>query len=178
MDASESLNCPYFASTLVAGQRRRLLLPVLRTGFLAAVGVLLAMFVVIRIYGGSTETPPPAMLRTTVSAPEICFMDSGVDVKVLVLNEAEETARDVEVYLRGPGMRHLYCDGVKPEWALAEVTPRSACAWLGDLDPGQIGQVEFHLAPDLAGEYDLVAQVTAANIEGLERVPVSGEIVP
>jgi hypothetical protein len=108
----------------------------------------------------------------------VSFQDSGFDVTVLVRNEAEHPAREVEVHISGRSMSYLSCQYTEPPEAFLEGTPRMVRALLGDLEPGQIGSVLFHFLASRTGELDLAAYVTAANVQGTEKVPVEGEVVP
>ena len=179
LDADEVLNCPEFSSTLVAGAPgRRRLLRVLRTALVAIVGTLLLMLGAIRVYHRVTELPPPVLLRASVSAPAVSFQDDGFDVTVLVRNQAEHAARQVEVIISGRSMRHLTCDRVEPAEAFLGGSGQSVRALVGDLQPREIGSLLFHFTAQETGEMDLAAHVIAANVEGSVRVPIEGEVVP
>ena len=179
VDPDEVLNCPDFTSTLVVGTaKRRWLVPVLRTGVIAALVGIGAFLGVVRLYRAFTQPPPSVLLRASASAPAVSFLDAGFAVKILVLNEAEHPARDVQVFIRGPTVAHLVCQSVDPPEAFVEASPQMVCGWLGDLAPGEIGSVEFQFVADEPGELQLVGQVTAANVPGPQRVPIEGEIVP
>jgi len=108
----------------------------------------------------------------------VSFVDAGFDVSVLVRNEADHPARDVHITILGRSMRHLTCQYVDPPECYAEGPPRSACAQLGDIESGGIRSVLFHFMAARAGELDLTAHVSAANLEGVEKLPIEGEIVP
>jgi len=179
VDADEALNCPDFTSTLVVGgAKRRWLVPVLRTGVIAALAGIAAFLGVVHLYRAFTRPPPPVLLRASASAPAVSFLEAGFDVKVLVLNEAEHAARDVQIFIRGPTVAHLVCQSVDPPEAFVEASPQMVCGWLGDLPSGHIGSVSFRFMADEPGELKLVAQVTAANVPGPQRVPIEGEVVP
>jgi hypothetical protein len=179
VDADAVLNCPGFASTL-AGPRlgRRAPWAVLRTAVLTTAAVSLLLFGLVRFYGGPGEAPPPVTLKTTAIAPLISFLDDGFDLSVLVQNEADHPARDVHITVLGSSMRHLTCQYMDPPECYAEGPARSACAQLGDIESGGTRSVLFHFTAAQAGELDLTAQVTAANLEGVERLPIEGEVVP
>ena len=150
----------------------------LRTGAVTTVVGLLAVFAFICLYSRPTRPLPPVLLKASVSSPGVCFRESGFDVKVLVRNQADHTARDVEVSIYGRSMSHLTCQYVDPPEAYFEGPARAACALVGDLEPGDIGSVLFHFAAARAGELDLTAHVTAANLEGVQKLPIEGEVVP
>jgi hypothetical protein len=180
-DADAVLNCPQFQSTLAARRvAGRAPWALLRTAVLTTAAVLLFLFGIIRFYGGPGEAPPPVMLEANATANPISFIDRGLDVSVLVRNDAEHPARDVRIIILGRSMRHLTCQYVDPPecYAEAEGPPRSACAHLGDIESGGIRSVLFHFVAARAGELDLTAHVTAANLEGIEKLPIEGEIVP
>jgi hypothetical protein len=181
VDADAVLNCPEFESTL-AGPRLGGWAPwaLLRTAVLTTAAVLLFLFGLIRFYGGPGEPPPPVMLKASATAAPVSFLDRGLDVSVLVRNEADNPARDVHITILGRSMRHLTCQYVDPPecYAEAEGPPRSACAQLGDIESGGIRSVLFHFVAARAGELDLTAHVSAANLEGIEKLPIEGEIVP
>ncbi len=178
MDSGESLNCPDFTSILTGSPIRSHLWRLLRT---AAIAVVLSLGVFlggVRVYEAMTRPPPPVYLRAKVSAPGECFRESGFDVKVLVLNEADFPAEDVQVFISGPTMPKLIWQSVEPSEAFVEWTERTACAWVGRLEPGEIGSVDFHFLPEEAGTVKLVAQIVAANLEGPERIAIEGQILP
>ncbi len=179
VDADAVLNCPEFDSTLVGRQAGRLApWTLFRTAFLATAAVLLLLFGIIRFYGGPGEAPPPVMLSASASAEPISFLDRGFDVSILVRNDAQHPAREVHVAIFGRSMRDLTCQYVDPPECYAEGPPRSACAQLGDIESGGIRSVLFHFMAARAGELDLTAHVTAANLDGIEKLPIEGEIVP
>ncbi len=117
-------------------------------------------------------------LKTSATAPSISFLDDGFDLSVLVQNEADHPARDVHIVVLGRSMRHLTCQYMDPPECYAEGPPRSACALLGDIESGGTRSVLFHFMAAEAGELDLTAQVSAANLEGVEKLPIEGEVVP
>ena len=179
VDADAELNCLEFDSILVtAGPAPRRLLALLRTALIAVAATLAVMFGVIRLHGGLTRPLPPVLLRASVSTPPVSFQDSGLDVKVLVRNEADHPARDVEVRISGQSMLHLTCQYVRPSEAFLNATRRSVSALLGDLEPGEIGSVVFHFVAAQPGELDMTAHVTAANMEGPQKLSIEGEVVP
>jgi len=179
VDADAVLNCPDFASTLAAPRpRRRAPWAVLRTAALTTAAVSLLLFGLVRFYGGPGEAPHPVMLKASASVPSISFLDAGFDVSVLVHNEDDHPARDVRITVLGRSMRHLTCQYMDPPECYAEGPPRSACAQLGDLQPDEIRSVLFHFMAAQAGELDLPALVTAAPLEGVEKIPIEGEVVP
>ncbi|MCJ7822231.1 MAG: hypothetical protein MUQ26_03960, partial [Armatimonadetes bacterium] len=65
-----------------------------------------------------------------------------------------------------------------PPECYAEGPARSACAQLGDIESGGTRSILFHFVAAQAGELDLMAQVTAAHLEGIEKRPIEGEVVP
>jgi len=179
VDADAVLNCLDFASTL-AGPRpagRRASWAVLRTAVLTTAAVSLLLFGLVRFYGGPASAPP-VMLKASASIPSISFLDDGFDVSVLVQNEDDHPAKDVHITVLGRSMRHLTCQYMDPPECYAEGLPRTACAQLGDLEPNEIRSVLFHFMAAQAGELDLTAHVTAANLEGIEKIPIEGEVVP
>lgn len=179
VDADAVLNCPDFASTLAAPRPgRRASWAVLRTAVLTTAAVSLLLFGLVRFYGGPGDAPPPVMLKASASVPSVSFLDDGFDVSVLVQNEDDHLARDVRITLLGRSMRHLTCQYMDPPECYAEGPPRAACAQLGDLEPSEIRSVLFHFMAAQAGELDLRAQVTAANLEGVEKLSIEGEVVP
>jgi hypothetical protein len=179
LDADEVLNCPEFSSTLtVGGPERGQLVRVLRTTLLSVVVGLAVMVGLTRFYRARSEPPPQVLLKASVRTPSVSFQDAGFDATVLVRNEAEYGARQVEVIISGRSVRHLTCDRVEPAEAFLEASRQSVRALLGDLQPGEIGSVLFHFTAQQAGELDLVALVTAANMEGSVRLPIEGEVVP
>jgi hypothetical protein len=179
LDADAVLNCLDFSSTLLISEEvQRSLWPVVRTAMIAIALTLGGMFGMIRLYGALMQPPPPVLLRTSVSTPSVTFQESGFDVKVLVLNEADRPARDVTVFIRGRSMAYLTCQSLEPPDAFVEESPQLTCALIGDLQPGEIGSVGFHFLASQPGELDLVAQVTAANVVGPQKMPIEGEVVP
>ena len=178
VDLDQVLNCVDFSSLFTTAAARSRVLSVLRTALIALVGGLIAMFGVIRIYQIATEVPPPVLLRATVSAPDECIRDAGLDIKVLVLNNADHPAEDVQVLISGLSMPHLTCQSVDPPEAFAEATRKSVSAWIGRLEPGDIGSVAFHFLPSKEGKVDLVAQVIAANMEGPQKIAIKGNVLP
>jgi len=139
---------------------------------------LLVIFVFIHLYSRPTRPLPPVLLRASVSSPGVSFREYGFDVKVLVRNEAAHTARDVQVTILGRSMPHLTCQYLRPPEAYLEGPAKSVCALVGDLEPGEIGSVLFHFVAAGTGELDLTAHVTAANFEGVQKLPIEGEVVP
>jgi hypothetical protein len=177
-DPSETLNCPDFSSIGGGGPVPRRLLRVIRTGAIAAVLGFAAMFGTAHLYRARTQSGPSVPLRCTVSAPSEASADTGLVVRVLVLNEGEEPADGVQVIIGGKSMRNFTCQAVDPPEAFAEATARSACATIGRIEPGSIGAVTFTFAPKEPGEVKLVAQVTAANAKAPEIIPIEAEILP
>jgi hypothetical protein len=176
-DPSESLNCSDF--TRVAGAVGRPSLRVLRTGVIAAIVVLAALFAIIGGYQSATSTGPSVLLRTTVSSTsELNFGEGTFDVRVFVRNEADYLARDVQVFVSGPSIVDLSCEWTDPPEAYDEGPGRSVCGWIGNLEPGQIGSVVFHFRPRQPCQIKLTAQVTAANLEGPKRIVIAGEVLP
>ena len=178
VDAGESLNCPDFTSILTTSAVRSHLWRLLRTAAIAVVLSLVVLLGAVRVYESVTRPPPPVYLRAKVSAPAETFRESGFDVKVLVLNEADCAAEDVQVFISGPTMPKLICQSVEPSDAFVEWTERTVCGWIGRLEPGEIGSVDFHFAAEEACEVELVAQVVAANLEGPEKIAIEGAILP
>jgi hypothetical protein len=179
VDADEALNCAEFVSTLEAGARPRRMAPSLaRTAAVAAALGLAALLGLSYLYRERSMpgVGPPLRVRATV--PEVSFQDDGLDVRVLVVNGAEYTAEGVTVVIRGPSIRYLVWQYTEPpEFHLAGPT-RAPQALLGNLAPGEVCSVLFHLQADRAGELNLTARATAANIEGAAAARIEGEIVP
>lgn len=176
-DPSESLNCSDF--TRLAGPAGRTGLRVLRTAIVAGVLVLGALFAIVRGYQSATSLEPTVLLRTTVSSTsQINFGEGTFDVKAFVRNEADHRAREVQVFISGPGLVDLNCEQTDPPEAYAQGPGRSVCGWIGDLEPGDIGSVVFHFRPREPCQIKLTAQVTAANLEGPERIVIAGEVLP
>ena len=178
VDPDAVLTCVDFDSTLAAERKRRPPLRLVRPGPLVALAAALAILGVVHFYRGATLPPPPALLRATVSVPSVSFRDSGFDVKVLVRNDAERPARDVEVFVTGRSLRHLTCQYIQPPEAFQETSRHSVSALLGDLQPGDIQWVLFHFIAARAGELDLTAHVTASNVPTPQKLQISGEVVP
>lgn len=179
LDADAVLNCPDFDSTLAALRpQRRPKSPLLTTAALSAAFALLAMCLLIRLYHRPARHLPPVFLKASVSSPGVAFRESGFDVKVLVRNESQHPAAGVQVTVRGPSMPYLTCQYIDPPEAYLEGPPKSACALIGDLDPGDIGSVLFHFSAATTGELDLTAHITSANLEGVQSIPIEGEVVP
>jgi hypothetical protein len=176
LDADEVLNCPDFETTL-AGRPPSRLVPILRTTLLSAALGLGFMLGLIRLVG-PRKAPPPAFLRTSVTAPATVFQEEGLEIKMFVRNEAEQPASDIRVYISGRSMRQLICQSVEPAEAFEEATPQYACAWLGELGPGEIGTVSFRFSANVTGKLDLAARVTAANVSTPDTTPIECEIVP
>lgn len=178
VDARESLNCPDFTSILVGAPARARGWRILRTALIAIVLSGLGFFGIVRAYETLTKPPPPVLLRASVSIPPEATCSTGFDVRILVLNEADCPAEDVQVLISGPAMRNIVCDWIEPPEAFGEVSRTSASGWVGYLEPGDIGSVQFHFTAEQACQVKLVAQVVAANLEGPHRVPIEGEILP
>ena len=178
VDATESLNCPDFTSLLVGPPARARVWRILRTAVIAAVLAWLGFLGAVRAYEVVTSPPPPVLLRASVSVPTEATRSTGFDVKIFVRNEADYPAQDVQVFISGPAMRNIVCEWIEPPEAFVEATKISACGWVGYLEPGAIGWVQFHFTAEEACQVKLVAQVTAANLEGPHRVPIEGEILP
>ncbi len=179
VDATESLNCPDFTSLLTVSRAARAGgWRVLRTASIAAVLVALGMVGAVRLYEAATSPPAPVLLRATASVSADAAREEGMDVKVLVRNEADRPAREVQVFVGGPGMPKLICEWTDPPEALVEATRTSVCGWVGNLEPGEIGWVQFHFTAEEPCDVKLVAQVTAANLEGPQKLTISGEILP
>jgi hypothetical protein len=179
VDADEALNCAEFVSTLEAGARpRRMASSLARTAAVAAALGLTALLGLSYLYRerGMPGVGPPLRVRATV--PEVSFQDDGLDVRILVVNGAEYTAEGVTVVIRGPSMRYLAWQYTEPPAFHLAGTTRAPQALLGDLAPGEVGSVLFHLQADRAGELNLTARATAANIEGAAAARIEGEIVP
>ena len=172
------LTCLDFQSSLVAERKRRPAPRLVRTAPLAALAAILAIFAFIHIYRGATLPPPPALLRASVSVPSVSFLESGFDVKVLVRNEAERPAQEVEVYITGRSLRRLTCQYIQPPEAFLESSANSVRTLVGDLQPGEIRWVLFHFMAARAGELDLTAHVTAAYVPTPKMLQISGEVVP
>jgi hypothetical protein len=97
---------------------------------------------------------------------------------VLLLNEGEHPAEEVQVLIGGKSIRNLVCQGVEPPECFLEATPRRVCARIKRLEPGEIGSVTFYFTPRQPGEVKLVAQVTAENANAPERIPIEADILP
>jgi len=177
-DATESINCADFDSMLSGDRPGIALRRVIRTALIALILVGGGMFAVIRGYEASVSPALPSLLEVVVSVPTEATMDSGLVVRVLVRNQADYPANDVRVLLSGPSLPKLVCTGTDPPEAFEESTPRSTSAWIGSLEPGDIGAVRFHFTSDEPCQVKLVAQVVAANLEGPRKVTVGGEILP
>lgn len=178
VDATESLNCPDFTSILTGAAVHSRVWRVLRTATITAVLAGLGFLGVVRGYEAVIAPAPPVLLRASVSVPTEASRSTGFDVRIFVRNEADRPAEDVQVLLTGPAMRDIACDWVEPPEAFVEATPKTVCAWLGNLEPGAIGTVQFHFTATDACQVKLTAQVVAANVEGPHRVPIEGEILP
>jgi hypothetical protein len=177
-DATESVNCPDFDSLLSRGRHRVSPWRVLRTALVSLVLVGGAMYAVVRGYEAAVNPAPPVLLEAAVSVPSEATRDSGFDVKILVRNAADYPANDVQVFLSGPSLPKLTCTSTDPPDAFIEATPRSTAAWIGRIEPGGIGAVQFHFTSEEPFQVKLVAQVVAANLEGPQKVTVAGEILP
>ena len=178
VDATEALNCPDFTSLLVGAPARARGWRILRTAVIAAVLAGLGFLGAVRAYEAAIRPPPPVLLRASVSVPTEATRSTGFDLKIFVRNEADYPAQDVQVFISGPAMRNIVCEWIEPPEAFVEATPTSACGWVGYLEPGAIGWVQFHFTAEEACQVKLVAQVVAANLEGPHRVPIEGEILP
>jgi len=178
VDATESLNCADFTSILVGAPARARGWRILRTAVIAAVLAGIGFLGAVRAYEVVTRPPPPVLLRASVSVPAEATRTTGFDVKILILNEADYPAEEVQVFISGPSLRNIVCEWIDPPEAFVEATPTSACGWVGYLEPGAIGSVLFHFSAEEACQVKLVAQVVAANLEGPHRVPIEGEILP
>ena len=187
VDARESLNCEDFTSILVRGAgaiaavaRETPFRPVrlLRTGAIAAVIGLAVALGGLHLYRATTRTGPSVPLRVTVSAPAEASADTGFVVTVLVQNQGEHPAEEVQVIIGGKSMRNFICQSVEPPEAFAQATARTASARLGRIEPGDIQSVTFRFSPKRPGDVKLLAQVTAGNAEAPESIPIEGEILP
>ncbi len=178
VDPRESLNCEDFTSTLTAGTAPFRAVNVVRTSAISVIVGIALMFGAVHLYRVATHTAPPVPLRATVSAPTESSADADFAVRVLVLNQGEHPAMGVQVNVGGKSLRNFVCQGVEPPEAFAEATTRSVSARLGRIEPGAIGSVTFHFSPKEPGEAKLVVQVTAANAELAQIVPIEGDILP
>ncbi|HUU54209.1 MAG TPA: hypothetical protein VMY87_04750 [Armatimonadota bacterium] len=178
VDATESLNCPDFTSLLSGPPARARGWRILRTALLATVLAALGLFGVVRAYEAATRPAPPVLLRASVSTSSDATRNTGLDVKVLVRNEADYPAENVQVFIGGPGMRRIVCEWTEPPDALVEASRTSTCGWVGYLEPGEIGSVQFHFTATEPCQVKLVAHIAAANLEGPERITIEGEILP
>lgn len=178
LDADAVLNCPEFESTLAASPLPRLPWALLRTAVCTAAVALLIMYGMVRFYQRPARPLPPVLLKASISTPGVSFRESGFDVTVLVQNKTDDPARDVQVSIRGPSISHLTCQEMRPPDAYMESAPTSVCAWLGDIPPGEIRSVTLHFLATRAGELDLNAYITAANLDAVQKIPVEGEVVP
>jgi len=176
LDADEVLNCPEF-TTLLAGRLPPTGPHVARTIIVAVVLAAAVLLLAARLLR-PRELPPPAALRVSVSNPESSFREDRLEFKVLVLNQSNRPARDVRVYLTGSSMKDLLCEYVDPPESFEEATPQRACAWLGPLEPGQIGTILFRFRPNCTGTLHLAAFVTASNLEVPAQTPIKCEVMP
>ncbi len=176
-DPSEARNCPDFSTI---GYRpktrvrpRKLTRTILIVGGLAVALVGGGMSL---LRGARTGLATP--LHATVSVPSEVSADTSLSVKVLVRNEGKQAADGVEVTVGGKSMRNLVWQAVEPPEAFSQATPLAAIAYLGTIQPGDIGSVTFYFSPHKPGEIKLTAQVTAANMGSAEQILIETEILP
>jgi hypothetical protein len=176
LDADEVLNCAYFQTALTDRPLSRAL-PLLRAISISVVLGLGLMLGLLRLVS-PRRAPPPASLRTSVSAPATAFQEEGLEIKVLVRNEADQPAHDIRVILSGRSMRYLVCQAVDPAEAFEEATPQYVSAWLGDVEPGEIGAASFRFTSNTIGKLDLAAHITATNVSVPTKTPIECEVMP
>jgi hypothetical protein len=179
VDADAALNCPEFITLLDRGGYAGAIpwRALLRTGLIALAGSAFLMLALLRSLIPASP-PPPVVLEADVGVPSTAFQEDGFEVTVFVLNHADHAAEQVQVLLSGSSMPYLVCRGMDPPEAFVDASPRSACALLGDLQPGDIRSVCFHFLAERPGEVRLVANVTATNLEAPTRVPVACQVLP
>jgi hypothetical protein len=169
-----SLNCPDFTPLARGGGGRLLRVALIAIGITLAV-----LFAGMRIYEAATTPPPEVLLYTRISStPEVNFGEGTFDVKVFVRNDAEYTAKEVQVFVSGRSMPDLMCEWTDPPDAYEEGPGQSISGWIGDLEPGQVGSVIFYFQPKKPDQVKLIARVAAANVEGPERIVIAGEVLP
>jgi len=177
LDADEALNCPQFETRLPSRAPARRVLPLVRTLVIgAAVGLGLMLGLSRLVALRALHSTP---LRTSVSAPASMFSEDPLEIKVFVLNQADQPAQDVRVALAGRGMRSLTCQAVDPAECFEEATPQRVSAYLGEIAPGDIGAVAFRLSANrTAAKLPITALVTAATLEVPDQTQIEIEIVP
>jgi len=176
LDADEPLNCPQFKTRLPDRAPARRVLPAMRTLIVGAAVGLGLMFGLSRLV--APKAPHSTSLRTSVSAPASMFSEDPLDIKVFVQNQADQPAEDVRVALAGRGMRSLTCQAVDPAECFEEATPQRVTAYLGEIQPGDIGAVAFRLSAGGTGTLPISAIVTAATLEVPDRTQIEVEVVP
>lgn len=177
-DPSESLNCSDFSSIADTPWGRARILRIARTAFFVLALAFGGIFGGARLYEAAITPPPPVLLDARVVAPEEVFRDAGYSVKIFVRNYADVAAEDVQVLLSGPMMHKLVCEDMDPPEAFIDAGPRVVSAWIGRIEPGEIGQVTFYFTPKEATDVKLRAQITAANLECPEQITIAGNILP
>jgi len=176
LDADEVLNCPEFATCLTPGIAQAVA-PFLRT---AAIGIAVGLALMFGLTRLAAPPAPPeeASLRTSVSAPVTVFREEELEIKVFVLNQSDQPAREVRVQLSGRDLRKLTCQDVDPPDCFEEAIPQRVSALMGDLGPGEITAVTFRFTSESIGRLNLAAYVTAANLAKLHTTEIKCEIVP
>jgi hypothetical protein len=175
LDADEALNCPRFSTRLTLGPSRSVL-PYVRTtaiGLVVGLGLMLGLSRLV-----APKPAPPVSFRTSVSAPDSVFSEDPIEIKVFALNESEKPAEDVRIFVAGRSVRQLTLQSVEPPECFEDATPQRVTAYLGELQPGDIGFIIFRFTASDAGELDLAAYVTATNLPAPEKTPISCEVVP
>jgi hypothetical protein len=181
LDADEMLNCPEFSSVLTeraagaAGWKPapRRLWVVVAAVVLSAV----AAAVVIRALGLAPEAKW-ASVRAGVEAPESVIQDEGLTITVAVVNEGKEAVRDLRVIVAGRSLPWLVCQYVTPEEFFLDASPKAVSAALGDLAPGEIRTVGFRFLANRAGDVQLAAHVTGANLETPTTLAIECQVLP
>lgn len=181
LDADEMLNCLEFSSVLTeraagpagwksAPRRLWVVLAAVVLSAAAAAGV-------IRALGPAPETKQ-ASVRAGVEAPESIVQDEGLTVTVAVANEGQEAVRDLRVIVAGRSLPWLVCQYVTPEECFLDASPKAVSAALGDLPPGEIRTVAFRFLANRAGDLQLTAHVTGANLETPTKLPIECQVLP
>ena len=178
VDPDDMLNCVEFSSVLsgtagpVVTPRHRLN-PILLLGALA----LAAAIVLPNLLTQPTETAS-TWLRTAVDAPPTVTQDEDLPVTVMVSNQGKQPARDVHVFVSGRSLSNLICQYTAPAEAFVEASPRVVCATLGNVPPGEVRSVAFHLSASRPGQLKLTVHITAANLATTGKLAIECQVVP
>lgn len=177
LDADEALNCPQFSTLLTLKARRPF--PLLRYARTAAIGLVIGAGLMLGLSRLTAPKPQaPVVFRTSVNAPETVFGEDPINVRVFAANQSEKPAQEVRVAIGGRDLRRLTVQSVDPPESFEEATPQLVTAYLGELQPGQIGSVAFRFTASETGELNLTIFVSAANLPVAERTAINCEVVP